>query len=215
MKVAVVSSLYGGYDNPPPPAEQTIDAEWIMVTDATDVPGWTTVHEPKGHMHPRLAAKVAKCRPDLYTDADVTVWLDASVEVTSPKLIESMVEWMGTGTIAQFRHPARISIVDEAAASEPLAKYQGQPVRQQAEHYLSQGYPDGWGLWATGLIVRRHADVTRRLGDWWLREQMRWTYQDQISEAPLLHRLRLKPVPLPAEEWCGDMWHLRTHASEH
>lgn len=214
MKITVMSSVYGAYDNPPPPPEQTVDVDWVMVTDAYDIPGWHTVTEPRDHTHPRLAAKVAKCRPDLYTDADVTVWLDGSVGIESPKLIESMVEWLGDGQIAQWEHPARRAIVDEAEASVDLPKYAGQSVRQQAAHYVAAGYPDGWGLWATGLIVRRQTDSVRRLGDWWLREQMRWTYQDQISEAPLLHRLRLRPVPLPPDEWCGPMWHLRNHATD-
>jgi len=171
-----------------------MDAEWVLVTDRPyDVPGWRVEVEPRTQLHPRLAAKVAKCRPDLYVDADVFVWVDASFAIRSSDFVSWCVGHLQYGPQAQIPHPDRRSIIAEADFSHALPKYVGLPTREQADHYIKQGYPDGWGLWATGLIVYRGRSL---IGDDWLREQLRWTYQDQVSEPPLLWSRNLRPVDM-------------------
>lgn len=208
-RIAVVSSVYGGYDQPLPPPPQDAEAEWVLVTDRPyDVPGWRVVVEPRTQLHPRLAAKVAKCRPDLYADADTYVWVDTSFAITSGDFVSWCVSHLEYGPIAQIPHPERNSIVDEANVSCPLPKYQGLPLCEQAEHYVKQGYPHNWGLWATGLIAYRGRSV---IGDDWLREQMRFTYQDQLSEAPLLWSRDLRPVSMAGGLFNNPHFVIRGH----
>lgn len=201
MTIAVVSSVYGGYDLPAAPVAQDVEAEFILVTDQPPAdPGpWKVIEEPRPQLHPRLAAKVAKCRPDRYSDAEMTVWVDGHVQITSP----SFVRWATTplqrqrAVLAQLPHPQRRRIADEAHLSARLPKYQGLPALAQVASYLEAGFPDGWGLWATGIIARRTTRDVQAFGDAWLAEQVRWTYQDQLSEAPLLWRAGLRPADLP------------------
>lgn len=217
MSVTVISSVYGGYDEVPSPPEQTVDTEWIMVGDNPDIigEGWKFVYEPRGHMHARLAAKVAKCLPWQYTNARTIVWMDGSCRLLKPDAIERVTA--SGADLAQILHPWRNDILEEADASAGLPKYEGQTVHTQAQHYLDLGHPRGWGMWATGLIVRRLE--SRRwldeMGHRWLTEQMRWTYQDQISEPWVLrlHGLRPETIPFPLHgsgvlEWLNhrDSW---------
>jgi hypothetical protein len=213
MRIAVVSSVYGGYDEPAMPVAQDVPCEFVLVTDRPyDRPPWRTVVEPRPQLHPRLAAKLAKCRPDLYADADVYVWVDASVVIRSPGFAWWATTHVGQHSpIAQVPHPWRSSVVDEAEASVALPKYAGLAVREQAAHYVAAGYPDGWGLWATGLIAYRNDPAVWDFGDAWLREQVAWTYQDQISEPPLLHALGLKPVDLPGPLTGHPLFGIRRH----
>lgn len=201
MNIAVVSSIYGGYDQPLPPPAQTVGCRWILVTDREypDLQGWEVVVEPRPQLHPRLAAKVAKCRPDLYADADAYVWVDGSFALRSAEFVEWAVSYLEHGLLAQIPHPRRF-VMDEAVFSVNTpgcaSKYIGLPLVQQAQSYLMDGFPDGWGMWCTGLIVSQRDKVIRELGDAWLREQMRWSYQDQVSQAPVLHSLGLRPVDI-------------------
>jgi hypothetical protein len=210
MTVAIVSSVYGGYDLPVAPVPQDTACDFVLVTDRqVDCWPWKVVVEPRPDLHPRLAAKVAKCRPDAYTDADMTIWVDGHLRITHP----AFVRWAagaldGGAQVAQLRHPQRSRIADEAALSARLPKYRGLPVAEQAASYLAAGYPDGWGMWATGLIVRRTVGATVRFGDAWLAEQVRWTVQDQISEPPLLywHGLEMATLPGPlVGHWAFDL----------
>jgi hypothetical protein len=197
MSIAVISSIYGDYDQPKVPALQPGVDEYILVTDRTyDCEPWKVVTEPHPQLHPRLAAKIAKCRPDLYTDADITIWVDGHLKIISPTFVEWAVDFLGDGLVAQLPHPSMTRVADEAEFAATLSKYQGLPLRRQAWSYIEAGYPDGWGLWATGLIVRRSASETAAFGSAWLTEQVRWTVNDQISEAPVLWRRGLRPVDL-------------------
>lgn len=207
MSVAVITSVYGSYDQLPPVPDQTIDAEWICVTDVPasefrDDLGWRIVHEPRNHMHPRLAAKVAKCQPWLYTRADTTVWIDGACRLLRPDSLAMILTGAEGHPLAQIVHPWRDCIYTEAEASAWMPKYQGQLITEQVDHYQANGHPEGWGLWATGMIVRNMADIFRnieyhKLGDEWLLEQMRWSYQDQLSQPYVLRRLGLRPHTLP------------------
>lgn len=205
--VAVVTSCYGGYDPIVAPVEQDIKVEWLCVTDQTDVPApWQPVIEPRPHLHPRMAAKVARCRPDLYTDADYTIWLDTSGRLSQPSSAQRLVvEGLDDRDLAQFVHPERSDILAEAEVSAGMKKYAGQPCVPQVNYYRSQGYPIGFGLWATGCIVRKNTDTMRRFGDAWLVEMMRWTWQDQLSEPFVLWSQGLHPAPLPGNLWSNPL----------
>lgn len=205
MSVAVISSVYGEYDHPIHQPPQSVEADWIFVTDKDiDAHGWQVVVEPRPHMHPRLAAKVAKCLPWLYTDADTVIWLDGACRLLREDSLEVILLAADNRPLSQIVHPWRDCIYDEADASRGMLKYQGQPIDAQVEHYRRKGHPEHWGLWATGLIVRsdgRNQGLARAMnmdfGRRWLAEQMRWTYQDQLSEAPLLADGILKVHDLP------------------
>lgn len=217
MSVTVISSVYGDYDHIAPPVEQTVPTDWIMVTDGrTPIPdGWHTVIEPRDQLHPRVAAKVAKCSPELYTDSEVVIWIDASFDVLSETFVDWCVSSIGDEPIAQIVHPHRQSIMDEAEVSRQMEKYNGQAVIEQARHYiLDDEHPASWGLWATGLMVRRPSRRTADFGRRWLAEQVRWTYQDQISEPYVLRRCGLRPVSLSGPLWGHHLFGMHGHRSD-
>jgi hypothetical protein len=202
VTVAVLTSCYGAYDPVVRPHDQNIDVDWICVTDGqVEAPGWRSIIEPRPHLHPRMAAKLARCRPDLYTPASVTIWLDAAARIKTPDTIAALVEALGDGQIAQFKHPTRQALEAEVTESESMGKYHGQPMREQVAHYRRHGLP-GNGLWATGCLIRSASPAVKALGDLWLTEMWRWGWQDQLSEPYALWCAGINPVPLP---W--DLWH--------
>jgi len=222
MSVAVLTSIYGGFDVPKVQPPQTVDAEWILVTDVpVDAPGWKVIVEPRPHMHPCLAAKIAKCLPRLYTDADVTVWMDGSCQLVVPDALEQIIAGSKGMPIAQVRHPDRDCIYDEAAFCVPIAKYADLPMIQQVETYRKAGHPEHWGLWATGLIVRNYVppwggewkatNTLDRIGSEWLVEQIRWGFQDQLSEVPLITNLGMQTLPFPLHGSGLFEWHAGHH----
>lgn len=206
MTVTVLTACYGGYDTLVSPPSQSVECRWVAVTDGTcNVPEpWEQIVEPRGHMHPRLAAKVPKCLPYLYAWGPV-VWLDASAWLKTGDTIERLVAAAGDAYLAQWEHPDRKAITGEAAVSAMMRKYEGQPVREQAAQYVAQGHPDSWGLWATGAMVWPDPKVLRGFGEAWLAEQVRWTYQDQISEPYVLRQWGVNVAAIPGNLWRNDM----------
>ena len=209
MTVAVVCCTLGGYDAPEGLPEQTVPYQSTYISDEHAM-SWS------GHRdaHPRLLAKVPKCRPDLYTNTDVNIWIDGSFRVKSPRFVEWCVEQLGAADLAMFRHPHRNGIIAEAEVSKQMTKYQGHPVQDQATSYIARGFQGTPGLWATGLIVSRPTKRIRQLGDAWLREQLRWTWQDQISLPPLLEELDIEPVALDGPLVGNHLFDIRAHRRE-
>jgi hypothetical protein len=205
MNVAVITANYGNYDQVQPvPRQSTNVDEWILVTDdpETDVPGWKVVYEPRHHVHPNIAAKIPKFRPDLYSSADYTIWVDASTTLERNFVDHSLLCMNAASGWAMFPHPDRTSIIEEVKASRGLSKYNDQALELQVEQYLKSGYPDEH-LWATGAIVRDSGNATfnSSFGDAWLAEVIRWSFQDQLSFAFLAWRFGLLIGSLGAKQW--------------
>lgn len=199
MRATIISADYGSYDGPKPICPQDDDVDWVFVTDNDDIdaPGWRVVFEPRPDLHPNRAAKTPKMLPWRYTDAPASVWIDASFEVISPTFARDVLAI--ANPIAQFVHPWRDCIYDEADHSVPLAKYAGELITEQMATYRYDLHPEHWGLWATGVIARHHTEPVRNFGHEWLRECTRWSYQDQLSEAPMLRAFNLRPDTIPGD----------------
>jgi hypothetical protein len=210
--VAVVSSIYGGYDQPLEQPEQDIDVRWLLVTDTpTDVKPWD-VMVVSSDLPPREAARAAKFEPWRFTDADAVVWIDGRVKAT-PHLARWMVAHLDTGDVALWRHPMRSSILDEAqmCLQENPAKYQGD-IPGQAKRYLDEGCPDG--LWQCTLIAYRVNDTTRELGRVWAEECAKHpTSIDQVSFPYAAWKAGARVVDLPGGLWDhhGPLFTLEPH----
>lgn len=211
MSVAVVSAIFGGYDEPCF-VEQTVDCRYVMVTDdlVSSAPGWEHV-QVRSHLHPRLVGKFPKCRPWEFVDADLIVWLDGSIFPQSG-LVERMIADLGDGDVAFHPHPDRQSIVAEARASIPLPKYEGHDVMAQAEAYVAAGHPHDWGLWASTLFVVRNSLKVRQFGQLWLDECVRWTVQDQLPLPVLLRQCGLDVRPLSGGLRGNPLFGIRRHS---
>jgi hypothetical protein len=197
VKAAVVTSIYGDYDTLKPVLpQQGADVEWVLVTDRQpdDPLGWRVIVHQRG-MHPNRAAKYAKLFPWDFTDAPASVWIDASFRVVSPRFVTEALNY--ADPIAQFAHPWRDCIYDEADASIGIPKYAGEPMRPQVHSYRKDGHPEHWGLWATGVIARKHTDPVRWMSDTWGDLIKEKSFQDQISEPVALRSVGLRPSPLP------------------
>jgi hypothetical protein len=212
-KVAWVSSVYGGYDAPAAPAPQDHDAEYVLVTDRPyDCPPWRVVVEPRPQLHPRLAAKYAKCRPDAYADADVYIWTDANVRVTDPQFIRWCLLNLGDAPIGIPRHPDAPAITGDLELSMVQPRYSSLPMREQVAHYvLREGFPPGYGNWWTGLVVRQ--GMPPEFGDAWMGEMTRWVYHDQISLPYLLWKHGIRPADLP-QGWLEGRFGFSVHGPE-
>lgn len=201
MSVAIITSIYGDHDKLFDQPKQSVDAEWICVTDhEIENETWDIVIEPRPTVSDRLASKYAKCLPWLYTDAEVIIWIDGAYRFQDSGGIQRLMEWAGDAPLSQFKHYSRNCVYDEAEVSKKLPKYSFQPIDAQMEFYRKNGYPENNGLFAGGVIVRNFShdgDILRSIGTDWLLHQIRWTDQDQLSEMPIAWTYGLNINELP------------------
>lgn len=201
--VAIYTATYGGYDRLWEPVAQDIDVEWVAFTDddqLAPVGPWEVVLRPPERDHPRMAAKVPRCLPHVWLpEHPLTIWVDANMEITSPAFAREALAAMVDG-FATWQHPQRSCIYVEARASLKLApaKYADQPIMAQVGHYRRERFPQRGGLFATGTLARdSRFEIVRAMGEQWLAECDRWTYQDQLSLPVVCRRLGITPGIFP------------------
>lgn len=200
------------YDNPKSPPDGcpaycfTDDPLWYEV-------GWSRPPRERNNLliHPRMRGKAPKCAPHLMgiSDDDV-LWIDSSMRWTGVDL-SGLFALVPVGGMGCFRHRFRECIYDEAEASlaPGFDRYRKEPIREQVEHYRSQGYPARAGLWENGLIVWR--GMQKRIGARWLGEMLCWTSQDQLSLPYVLGLCSIQPTVLPGTAVKNDWFEYAGH----
>lgn len=213
--VAIITSIYGDYDTLKPTVAQSRDVDWICVTDSELIyndperwNGWRIIFRPPPvGANSNMSAKRPKMLPWEFTQCRRSIWIDASFRVTSAEMAAQLMA--RAHPIAQFAHPDRDCVYEEGEFSRQMPKYAKLPIQQQMAAYRADGHPEHWGLWAAGIIARDHTDEVRALGSAWLSQCEYWGIQDQLSEAPCLRELGMRPVSIPgsvyANPWCEYM----------
>lgn len=199
---AVITAIYDGYDELKPTLSQNgLSVDWVFVTDDPEmIPrgndlGWRVIFQARPNVHPNRAAKRPKFLPWLYTEANQSVWVDGSFRILSKTFVEEALSF--AGPIAQFSHPWRDCLYAETQECIAIPKYEPRILQAQAEHYMSNDHPHHWGLWATGVIARHHTPEVVKLGEHWMGEVDRWSYQDQVSQPYVLRNAGLRPTEFP------------------
>lgn len=190
--IAIYTAIFGDYDRLKP-QPRFPGVEYLCFTDSKTLhcEGWRVLQTDPSTEHPRLSAKRFKTSPHLYLDPrfDLSIWIDGSIVIVDPGFVEKCLAALSSGDIACMRHPVGRCIYQEASGCLHFEKYQGQPILSQVEHYRLLGYPENNGLAACGIIARRHQSaLCRKIGEEWLKENLIWSYQDQLSFPLVLWR---------------------------
>jgi hypothetical protein len=210
--IAAVCAIYGGYDLIPPVPDGFDDC--VLVTDHPVRTGWRNIVEPSG-LHPRLAAKRPRVRPDLYTDCEASVWMDGTAHLQDDRFAALSRRKLQEYELVVWDHPEdRNCFLQEAEHCFDWPKYRDGPLLEQADHYRRQGMPLEFGLWATGCIARHHTERMRVFGDAWLAEMERWTIQDQVSLPYLVWKQSIRIGTFGLDQLDNDLVAWVPHAED-
>ena len=157
-------------------------------------------------IHPRLVAKAYKLLPHLHLpEYEYNVWIDADFLVKSETFVSEALACIGEAGIAMWHHTRHDDIRGERDESVWQPKYVGTKIPEQVDHYISEGLPDRFGVWCTGVIARKtHDPRVVTLMEAWMAENRRWSYQDQISFPYAVWKTGLTPDPLPPQWTATD-----------
>lgn len=194
-------------------ANEAIEKGWAWVS----LGAWSWEREVEGD---RLLGRWAKCHPHvLFPGADMTIWVDASMEITGPRFVQDAANQTSRMMpYAAFRHPDRTSVQEEIEAAAPMAKYDhARHVEMVEEFEAVLGGEIESRLYAMGVLVRRNRPDARAIDHLVWTETLRWSSAeavalDQLILPFVLDLLRDDLIPLdsPAPQagcWgLGDLW---------
>lgn len=182
--VNIYTAVYGNYDKLKAQPKQDIECKFTCFTDNANLDKedntWDIVVEEGWSKNPRMSAKLFKMK-QYFGDGDISIWIDGSARIKTESFAKDLVKMLGKDNFLLFRHPEnRIDIYQEAEYCYQMPKYINQKILQQVQYYKGQGFPEGTGLYACGLLVRRQNKCVEINEEWW-NENLEWTYQDQLS----------------------------------
>lgn len=117
---------------------------------------------------PQRQSRLPKILANHYLlDVEYSIYHDASFSLTmDPREIIKLLP--ADRDIAMFRHPARDCVYDEGALLIQEGIGTRAKIEAQMGRYRGMGFPAHWGLWACGIIIRRHTTYVTLLEDlWW------------------------------------------------
>lgn len=216
MKIAIYTTIFDSYDTLKPIPQQDTAADLFVITDNPDLKmeGWTTLTPsfPRKDLHPRLRAKYFKMMPwelEELKAYPVTIYIDASIRITSSGFVSTCLKNLSSDMLL-FKHPDRQCIYDEAQASVGLIKYHFEPIQEQVDFY-QRFHPRQAGLYACGILIRRNTERLRQvMGDWWM-ENIKFSYQDQLSLPVVLRARGITPSVFQENQYKNSFLRVEWH----
>ena len=185
MKIAIYTSIFGGYDDLIDEQYQMDGVDYICFTDRDlESETWKVIKSTPIYNDPNRNAKKYKILPHRYLrDYDYSIWIDGNI-----KVISDIRALCNGDSYKVYDHmqvfDKRNCIYDEAQAILNFGKINSErtPERgiknwkdnpklivDQMNRYISEGYPKNNGLATNPIIVRNHndSDVIAVMEDWW------------------------------------------------
>lgn len=188
----VVTNNYDDLDY----VKQEDDVVYIAITDDMTIEsnGWFLM---EGHKHNRWY----KFHPhELFPDVEYTIYIDAHAWlVKHPKEI---VKELGDHSIGQQKHPVRDCLYAEAEVCVIMNLDSIVTVNEATTHYLEEGLPHGFGLFANGCIVRQNIFSARvwSINCWWHLQELELK-RDQLVTPYVSWKTGIKPKPIEMFGW--------------
>lgn len=195
--IYVYTSIIDGFDNLRPPAcPVDEDVRYICFTNVPNLPRVYPWEYRPAYIagEPCRSARIPKILPHLILPDDAThsIYHDGNFQLRMDP--HAMIrELLDRHDWAAHKHPCRNCIYQE---SDVLLKEKigtRELVEKEIARYRADGYPEGQGLWANGLIVRAHTAGVADLNERWWSLYSSGCERDQIS-FPVARHQRSFPI---------------------
>jgi hypothetical protein len=150
----------------------------VCFTDdgALAAPGWEIIAR-QTELRARRAARLLKMRPhELFPEADATIWVDGSIEITD---FTGLMNAIGRSEVACFAHPDRSTCYDEGRKVVQLQIAHRAKVEAALEIYRRDRFAPT-RLSTTGLLYRRNTLGVAAFNRLWRDHLDRFGTNDQV-----------------------------------
>lgn len=182
--VAVYTVVFDDYDIILTPQHRSESIDYICFTNTPEsVPdSWEVREMKKDGRSARRASREAKMMPHKFLpEYEYSIYVDGDLHVNGD-LTDLVSTYLDDVDIAVTSHPERDCIYEEARACSELGLGDADTIETQMKKYRTEGFPGGFGLSNTHIILRRHNEpsVKEAMEAWW-REYCSGSERDQLS----------------------------------
>lgn len=218
-RLVVYSALFGNYDELFVPSRELAQGcDFVMFSDQPNIPPpWR--RGPVAYAGPSntLRSRFYKLLPHrLFPQYEWSLYLDANVDLTvNPNELLERYCSLGSDFFV-FRHPKRVSIVEELAACIEGRKGSGERMTRQVAQYLESGFRHAFPMTENNVLLRRHNDPDLAdLGEAWWEEVRTKSGRDQLSLPYVVEKKNYRRIALFDDGWTtgrdSDDFQVRPH----
>ncbi|OFX13195.1 MAG: hypothetical protein A2Z18_11035 [Armatimonadetes bacterium RBG_16_58_9] len=180
MEITVYTAILGGYDKLRAPAVIEPGVRYVCLTDtpASVSEPWETMAAPTPFLDMQRNSRAPKIMAHQHIHSEYSIWHDGCfyLAVSPSDLISRDLDG---ADMALYRHPCRQSVWEEAQACEEFGIGEPELIQEQVMRYRDLGLPNG--LWAGGMVIRKHTKAVERFNCAWWSEYLRRSSRDQLS----------------------------------
>jgi hypothetical protein len=184
QRVVVYTCITGGYDELTAPAHADPEIDYVCFSDGETSPvaPWRMIDVRHLAMTAKDRNRYVKMHPHLVLpEHDVSVYVDGSIRIVGNlrpfiESCESRIE-----NILLYDHPERSCAYAEGAACAYFAHDWIWRISGQLSSYRKAGFPEDYGLYEAGVIVRRNTPEVRTLMEAWWAAYSSGVRRDQLS----------------------------------
>lgn len=215
--ICVYTSIMNAWDNLRPPAVPVDeDVRYICFTNLPNLPRvFPWEYRPAYPVaEPFRNARLPKILPHLMLpeDTEYSIYHDGNFQLRMDPhiVVKTLLE---SHNWAVHRHPCRICIYQE---SEILLRENigtRELIEREIAGYRAAAYPEGSGLWANGMIVRRHTGRVAELNELWWTLYAAGCERDQLSFPVARRDLDFQVNTIDADVWSSPYLLFNWHAA--
>lgn len=182
-KTVIYTAIFGGYDKLFEPRVHTDDIDYVCFTDNFKLRSeiWQ-IELSKRFVYwdsVRSARLIKICPHRFLSEYDLSLWVDGNMIVQKAPDVEGL---LNGNTIALIKHSLRDCLYEEGGVCQQIPKDNYDTIADQLKAYRKKRFPKKAGLYATGVIARKHKDkdLIPRSEEWW-NQVSTYSLRDQLS----------------------------------
>lgn len=173
-----------------------INKDWNLIcfTDQNFVSkNWSIINIRSNS--PRKKAREIKIMCNRFLDFDMCLFIDAKFRINCD--LNNFVKKNFRHDITLMRHNKRHCIYDEANFCINNNIGNKTNILEQVNSYKKNGFPANFGLYATGILIRKNTPKVTRFMELWYDEIRKYSCRDQISFPYVLWKNPIKFETMP------------------
>jgi len=201
-KIIVYSVNINGYDEIITPKKYDPNVRYILFTDNKTFTSnvWETfpVDIEVKSKDLRKKSRYFKVNSHLVLpEHDISIYVDSNLE---PKFkdVGRMLDELSfeNNNLMAYRHRTRKCIFDEANSVIKLKLDNPATVSEQMKRYLNMGFPENYGLFENGFLIRKNNLKIKHFNEFWWNEIKNNSGRDQLSQMFACWYCDIYPKPI-------------------